>query len=63
MCFMKTPKFEKPRVPIAAADNAEAMAQASLEAKLRRRRAGAAADILTGPSGIPATSTMGGVAK
>lgn len=62
MCMM--PKMPTPKpVPIAATDNREALAQADLETRLRKRRAGAAADILTGPAGIPATGTMGGVAQ
>lgn len=47
---------------IAAVDNAEAIAQGDMEAKLRRRRGGAARDILTSPVGIPVTRTLGGVA-
>lgn len=45
-------------------ETAEANAQAALQTKLRRRRAGAAADVLTSPLGIPAgTATrMGDVA-
>lgn len=39
--------------PIPAANNAEANATADMEAALRRRRRGAAADILTSPIGIP----------
>ena len=58
----KMPKMpEQPRV--VAPDNQEANGRAAVEARLRRRRAGAAADILTGPSGIPATPTLGGVAR
>jgi len=56
--------------PVAAYDNAQAQAQASLEARLRRARAGAAADVLTGPLGIPSaraarpsTPVLGGVAQ
>lgn len=63
MCFIKTPKVQKPHIPLASTDNREALAQADLEARLRKRRAGAAADVLTGPAGIPATATMGGVAQ
>lgn len=60
MCIAKTPKVSAARV--AATDNTEATHQADIEARLRRRRAGAAANVLTGPAGIPAaTSTMGGV--
>jgi hypothetical protein len=63
MCFSK-PKMPKPAVQqIAAADNKEAYIEADIEQRLRRRRAGAAADVLTGPGGIPATPTMGGVAR
>ncbi len=60
MCGMKV-KAPKP-VQVAAYDNQEALAQADMEAALRRRRRGAAANILTGPSGIPASATMGGAA-
>lgn len=61
MCLMKTPKVPKP-APIAAFDNTEATQAADLEARLRRRRAGAAADVLTSAKGIPATPTLGGIA-
>lgn len=60
MC-MNTPAIRKPKV--AAYDNTEAYQQADLEARLRKRRAGAAANVLTGPSGLPATPTLGGVAS
>jgi hypothetical protein len=60
MCFPRQPKIQKTQV--AMIDNDEATAAATLEAKLRRRRAGAAADILTSPTGIPSTASMGGVA-
>jgi hypothetical protein len=66
MCIARAfrgPKIPDPKPAIfAAPDNTEATRAASLEAALRRRRAGAAADILTSPTGIPATATMGGVA-
>lgn len=61
MCFFSAPKINKPQV--AAYDNQEALKQADIEARLRRKRAGAANDVLTGPAGIPTTPTMGGVAK
>lgn len=62
MCFFgKTPSIEKPQV--AAYDNQEALQQADIEARLRRRRAGAAADVLTSPTGIPSTPTLGGTAR
>lgn len=68
MCVIpKMPKMPtataSPVQRVASPDNTEAIRQSSLEARLRRRRAGAAADVLTGPSGIPATATMGGIAQ
>lgn len=60
MCF-SSPKIPTPAV--AAIDNSQAIQQSDLEARLRKRRAGAAADILTSPVGIPYTRTMGGVAS
>lgn len=63
MCLMKMPKMPQARTPLAAFDNREATSMADAEARLRRRRAGAAADVLTSPVGIPSTSTMGGVAQ
>ncbi len=49
-----------PAAPIlAATDNSQATAQASVEASLRRKRAGAAANVLTSPSGIPSTRRLG----
>jgi hypothetical protein len=53
----RMPEAPKP-VQVAAYDNTEA----DIEARLRRRRAGAAANVLTGAGGIPATPTLGGVA-
>lgn len=65
MCFQRQAeasayKIEQPKV--AAVDNTEAIAQGDLEARLRRRRGGAAKDILTSAVGIPVTPTLGGVA-
>lgn len=63
MCVaQKAQKFTPIPVQVAAYDNQEATQQADIEARLRKRRAGAAADVLTSARGIPATSTMGGVA-
>jgi hypothetical protein len=63
MCMMRTPKIPKPApMIIAAPDNREAIFQGDMEARLRRARAGAAANILTSPTGIPSTPTLGGVA-
>lgn len=58
MCMPKAPRARP--VQVAAYDNTEALQQADMEAALRRRRRGAAANILTGPGGIPSTPTMGG---
>jgi hypothetical protein len=64
MCLFKSPDVPKPAVQqIAAFDNSEALRAADYEARLRKRRAGAAANILTSPTGISnSTATMGGVA-
>lgn len=61
MCFIKTPKPPAAQM-IAASDNREALQQADIEARLRKRRAGAAANVLTGAMGIPSTATLGGIA-
>ncbi|WP_101339737.1 hypothetical protein [Cereibacter azotoformans] len=62
MCVFKSPKIPDPPKP-ASTDYAEAVQQSDIEARLRKRRAGAAADVLTGPTGIPATQTLGGTAQ
>lgn len=52
MCI--APKIPKAApTPIAAYDNTEALRQGDIEAKLRRRRSGPAATILTSAMGIP----------
>lgn len=62
MCvFSKPPKLPAPQ-QIAAMDNAEAQQQAEIEDNLRRKRRGAAANVLTSPLGIPASPTMGSAA-
>ncbi len=61
MCMFKKPEVPK-AAPIAAFDNTESIRNADVEARLRRRRAGAAANVLTSASGIPYTPTLGGVA-
>jgi hypothetical protein len=65
MCLKKPkmPSFKPAPQLIPATDNLEARRAADMEALLRRRRAGAAADILTGPGGIPATPRLGEVAR
>lgn len=58
MCGLKMPK---PRPALIPADTGqEAARNASIEAEMRRRRRGAAANILTSPTGIPASATLGG---
>lgn len=58
--------MRQPRIPtaapplIAAPDNQNAIAQSDLEARMRKRRAGAAADILTGPTGFGSMMGNGG---
>jgi|TARA_R110002074_G_scaffold373449_6_gene549441 hypothetical protein len=44
---------------IAASDNREANQQGDIEARLRKRRAGAAANVLTSAIGIPSTGKLG----
>lgn len=61
MCVFSKPKMPAPQA-IAAYDNTESLQAADMEARLRRRRAGAAAHILTSPTGLGTTTTMGGVA-
>lgn len=58
MCRPKKPKLPPPpAVPDPGAE--EAIEQSNLEARLRRRRAGAAADVLTSPLGIPSSGGLG----
>lgn len=59
MCIMKSPSVSAAPAIIAGTNNAEANAAADVEARLRRQRAGAAANVLTSPTGIPATSQLG----
>ncbi|MGR3456073.1 hypothetical protein [Pseudooceanicola sp.] len=60
MCvFGNTPKISAAAPIVAATDNRAANQNADIEARLRRRRAGAAANVLTSAVGIPATSKLG----
>lgn len=60
MCFMRQPDIRPAAAPIIAGTaNQEANRQADIEAALRRRRAGAAANVLTAPGGIPSTLRLG----
>lgn len=56
MCFGGAPKIAAPI--IAAPDNTEANREASLARAMQRMRAGAAANILTAPGGIPSGRVM-----
>ena len=61
MCFSrKDTAAPAVQTVIAKPDGAQSTQAGTMQDVLRRRRAGAAADILTGPVGIPATSTLGG---
>lgn len=64
MCVFRSPKVAAPRpIQMPSTDGREAMQQASMTARLMRRRRGAAANVLTSPTGIPAVSAkMGEVA-
>lgn len=59
MCMMQKAKPIQATPIMADPNGNEASNQADIEARLRRRRAGAAADVLTGPRGIPATKQLG----
>jgi hypothetical protein len=62
MCFPKIPKGSVAAPLIAAYDNTEAVQQGAIEGRLRRMRAGAAANVLTSPTGIPSVRQLGAVA-
>ncbi len=57
MCLPKSPTVSP--IKIAARDNSEAIRQSDIEARLRQRRAGAAANVLTGAMGIPSGQSTG----
>lgn len=57
MCF-STPK-PAPTPIVAGTNTAEASQAATLEARMRRLRAGSAANVLTSPLGIPAGQKLG----
>jgi hypothetical protein len=61
MC-LSTPKISAAPQIFASTDNSEAVRQADIEARLRKRRAGAAANILTSSSGIPSSPKLGSAA-
>jgi hypothetical protein len=62
MCVFGRSSPQAAPMRIAATDNREALAQGDAEARLRRIRAGAAANILTSARGIPSTRQLGAVA-
>lgn len=53
MCMIRGGGATAAKPIIAARDSREANQAASIEAQLRRKRAGAAAQVLTSPIGIP----------
>lgn len=57
MCIGSTPSVSAAPAIIASTSSNEASQNADIEARLRRRRAGAAANVLTGPLGIPSASS------
>lgn len=59
MCMPKTPEYKPAIIP--SGSNLQAQRQGDMEARLRRMRSGAAANILTSQTGIPANATLGGV--
>lgn len=66
MCVFNKPKASSgsaqasAAAPIIAAPGSASETQsADIEARLRKRRSGAAADILTSPVGIPSTNQLG----
>jgi len=64
MCILQRQSVAAPTPAIIpTAGNLATQRQGDLEARLRRARAGAAANILTSPRGIPATATLGGIAN
>lgn len=60
MCVFDQPKVTAAPQILATPGNAESSRQADAEAR-RRRRAGAAANILTSPVGLPSATTKLGV--
>lgn len=59
MCvFGRQPDIKQPSIPDTT--GREAVEQGRLERRLRQRRAGAAADVLTSAVGIPARAQLGG---
>ncbi|MBR9765472.1 MAG: hypothetical protein GYB53_18610 [Rhodobacteraceae bacterium] len=58
MCI-SAPKVSAAKPIVASADNREANQSADIEARLRRRRSGAAANVLTSAVGIPSTGQLG----
>lgn len=62
MCVFSTPKLDAVAAPVLAAPSDAAKRESDLEARLRRARSAAAADVLTGPEGLGGMArTFGGV--
>lgn len=62
MCIASKPQQSAAAPILADPRGREANRQADIETALRRRRAGAAASILTSPRGIPSTNQLGAAA-
>jgi hypothetical protein len=62
MCVFSRPKMDAVAAPILAAPSEAAKREGDMEARLRRARAAASADVLTGPEGLAGMAqTFGGV--
>lgn len=59
MCLFSRSAPQPRPIQMPATDGREATQQATMAARLMQRRRGAAANILTSPSGIPAVAKMG----
>ncbi len=61
MCLLNKQAPAATPAIIPAGENLASKRQGDMEARLRVLRAGAAANVLTSPRGIPAVTTLGGV--
>lgn len=59
MCIFGSSPSIPPQPSVPDTSGREAIEQGRLERRLRQRRAGAAANVLTGPTGIPAKAQLG----
>lgn len=61
MCLVKAPPMPAAQ-RIVPTDTGQMQQEASIRDRMRRARAGAAANVLTGPRGLGVTSKLGSVA-